>query len=317
MTEVRFQKTEKTRAKTSPKRKALIVAVQNTAGGPALCYPHRDARNVERLLTDVYHYTEVTVLLDDSNPATQPTRTNLIKHMQELTQDVQSGDHLFFYFSGHATQRRNFSGSEEDEMDELLYTKSGGRIRDNILRKYLVDDLPEGCYLTAVLDACHSGSLLDLAHYRCNRVLGPRRSNSWGVVPTYAETRKLKRRNALNGNTLDDLDMIDPRLASAFLKAILDKFEPNLYNDFSGPGRQILDESDTTYESPISELFCTGLCKTSKKSSQGGYVICLSSCKDSQSTWETNDGWSMTSALIELCEREARPTLAELMSNIT
>lgn len=57
------------------------------------------------------------------------------------------------------------------------------------------------------------------------------------------------------------------------ISAILDKFEPNLYSEFSGPGRRILDESDTTYESPISEIFCTGLCKISKKSPQGGYVV--------------------------------------------
>ncbi|KAK0200576.1 hypothetical protein DFS33DRAFT_1362701 [Desarmillaria ectypa] len=46
-------------------------------------------------------------------------------------------------------------------------------------------------------------------------------------------------------------------------------------------------------------------------------TICLSSCKDSQSTWETDNGWSMTNALIELCKREAHPTLKDLMLHIT
>ena len=32
----------------------------------------------------------------------------------------------------------------------------------------MVDPLPAGVCLTAVFDACHSGTLLDLDHYNCN-----------------------------------------------------------------------------------------------------------------------------------------------------
>ena len=32
----------------------------------------------------------------------------------------------------------------------------------------MVDPLPVGVCLTAVFDACHSGTLLDLDHYKCN-----------------------------------------------------------------------------------------------------------------------------------------------------
>ncbi|PCH35032.1 hypothetical protein WOLCODRAFT_139697 [Wolfiporia cocos MD-104 SS10] len=46
-------------------------------------------------------------------------------------------------------------------------------IVDNDLRKLLVDPLPVGAYLTAVLDSCHSGTLLDLKHYRCNTIYLP------------------------------------------------------------------------------------------------------------------------------------------------
>lgn len=32
----------------------------------------------------------------------------------------------------------------------------------------MVNTLPVGVCLTAVFDACHSGTLLDLDHYKCN-----------------------------------------------------------------------------------------------------------------------------------------------------
>ncbi|KAK0488402.1 caspase domain-containing protein [Armillaria luteobubalina] len=104
--------------------------------------------------------------------------------MKAFTHDAQPRDRFFFYYSGHSTQQQNESGTEEDGQDECLVTKSGSCIRDNDLRRYLVDPLPAGCQLTAVLDTCHSGSLLDLPHYRCNRVFGRRRSESWWKILT-------------------------------------------------------------------------------------------------------------------------------------
>ncbi|KAK0432791.1 peptidase C14, caspase domain-containing protein [Armillaria borealis] len=334
--------TPTTQPKTSPKRKALIVAVKGSSvpGLLELRCPHRDAKKIKDLLIGVYHYTEVTMLLDDGDPShdtTQPTYKNLMKHMKNLTQDIQSGDRLFFYFSGHAAQRKNLSGSEEDGMDEFLYTKSGNCIRDNTLRKYLVDNLPEGCHLTAVLDACHSGTLLDLAHHRCNRVLSPRRSNSWEIASTYTVTLpsggQAQRRNAV-----DDLDIFYPLLTKSFLgvktyslytntvvlnntsqasiSTVLERYGSNICSDVL-PKERILNETDRIYESPLSEMFCNGCCEISKKYSKKANVVCLSSCKDSQLTWEMDDGWSMTNVLIDLCKSNPHRTLQELMVKIT
>lgn len=46
-------------------------------------------------------------------------------------------------------------------------------ILDNKLRKMLVDPLPVGASLTAIFDSCHSGTMLDLDHYLCNKVYYP------------------------------------------------------------------------------------------------------------------------------------------------
>ena len=37
----------------------------------------------------------------------------------------------------------------------------------------MVDPLPVGVSLTAIFDSCHSGTLLDLDHYKCNNVAFP------------------------------------------------------------------------------------------------------------------------------------------------
>ena len=34
----------------------------------------------------------------------------------------------------------------------------------------MVEPLPVGVRLTAIFDSCHSGTLLDLDHYNCNKV---------------------------------------------------------------------------------------------------------------------------------------------------
>ncbi|KAF8206944.1 hypothetical protein K438DRAFT_1815410 [Mycena galopus ATCC 62051] len=79
---------------------------------------------------------------------------------------------------GHTTQVENRSNSEEDGMDECLVPVDGEehKIVDNELRRHLVEALPPGSSLVAVFDSCHSASLLDLAHFRCNRVYVPWRS---------------------------------------------------------------------------------------------------------------------------------------------
>ncbi|KAJ7864903.1 hypothetical protein B0H13DRAFT_1081945 [Mycena leptocephala] len=67
----------------------------------------------------------------------------------------------------------NRSNTEEDGMDECLIALDGEEIVDNELHCCLVSPLPSGVRLVTVLETTHSSSLLDLQHYRCNRVFVP------------------------------------------------------------------------------------------------------------------------------------------------
>jgi metacaspase-1 len=103
---------------------------------------------------------------------------------------AQPGDSLFLHYSGHGGQKRDLDGDEEDGMDETLcpcdYQKAGVILDDDMFR-ILVQPLPVGCRLTAIFDACHSGSALDLPHMYDSMghtiVESPRRDRKGRILP--------------------------------------------------------------------------------------------------------------------------------------
>lgn len=87
--------------------------------------------------------------------------------MQWLVAGVMPGDALFFHFSGHGAQQPDPHGVEEDGMNETIVPvdfQSAGMISDDEISKIMVQPLPEGVRLTAVMDCCHSGTGLDLPY---------------------------------------------------------------------------------------------------------------------------------------------------------
>lgn len=69
--------------------------------------------------------------------------------------------------AGHGSQKRDWSGDESDGMNETICPSdfnSAGQIIDDELNKRLVNPLGRGVRLHALLDACHSGTGMDLMH---------------------------------------------------------------------------------------------------------------------------------------------------------
>lgn len=135
------------------------------------CIP--DVHNFHELLTQTFgwHPQCIQTLTDDGKGTTRemPTKANIMKWMQWLVADARPGDVLFFSFSGHGAQDIDEHGIEEDGMNETICPsdfQKAGMISDNTLAATMVVPLPEGVRLTCVLDACHSGTGLDLAWQR-------------------------------------------------------------------------------------------------------------------------------------------------------
>jgi hypothetical protein len=84
-----------------------------------------------------------------------------------LVQGCQPGDSLVFHYSGHGSQQRNYTGDEVDGYDETLCPldfESQGMIVDDEINATIVRPLPPRAKLHAIIDACHSGTVLDLPY---------------------------------------------------------------------------------------------------------------------------------------------------------
>ncbi|KAH9855341.1 peptidase C14 [Lenzites betulinus] len=137
---------------------------------------HEDPKTLRQLLIDVYGYKDedITVLVDepDLEQDAWPTRKNILAAMRELVEGAQPGDCFVFSFSGHGSQVTNEDGTEEDGLDETLIPVDAildretnsfeNYIKDDDVRKIIVDSLPSGARCVMIFDCCHSGTASDL-----------------------------------------------------------------------------------------------------------------------------------------------------------
>jgi len=156
------------------RRSALLVGI-NYLSMPPKCQldkAHTDVDNVRALLQDLYSYPAdcIRILKDDGgHPEDQPTIENIRHEMRELVRDAAPGDRLFFYFAGHGRQVADEDGDEEDGFDEVIVSSDIKNLIDDEIHSLLVRPLPRGCRLTALIDCCKSGSILDLPYtLSCN-----------------------------------------------------------------------------------------------------------------------------------------------------
>ncbi|KAH0584716.1 hypothetical protein H2248_010242 [Termitomyces sp. 'cryptogamus'] len=175
-----------------PTRRALLVAINypNLPHLDRLEGPQRDVEKLRDILINRYQYQQelITILTDKEGISATyyPTRENVLKHLRHFYDGQTPGDQYLFYFAGHSFQYDTEDKREEDRKDEFLlpsidretfeklkedtekYKDYG--IVDDVLAEYLVKPLNDTSRLTAIFDTCHSNTLLDLPHHRCNRV---------------------------------------------------------------------------------------------------------------------------------------------------
>ncbi|WCJ36373.1 metacaspase 1 [Euphorbia peplus] len=127
-----------------------------------------DAKCMNYLLINKFKFPQSSILMlteEETDPYRQPTKHNMRMALHWLVQGCKPGDSLVFHFSGHGSQQRNYSGDEVDGFDETLYPLdyvTHGKIVDGEINATIVRPLPRAVKLHAVIDACHSGSVLDL-----------------------------------------------------------------------------------------------------------------------------------------------------------
>lgn len=104
---------------------------------------------------------------DEKDSKRIPTRQNMLRWMRWLVEDCRAGDSLVFHYSGHGCQEEDYKGEEVDGYNETLLPldfEEAGMIVDDEINETLVRPIPPGARLHAIIDACHSGTVLDLPY---------------------------------------------------------------------------------------------------------------------------------------------------------
>ncbi|KAJ7348107.1 ankyrin repeat-containing domain protein [Mycena albidolilacea] len=184
-----------------------------------------------------------------------------------------------------------------------------GRAPDDFqeLKAALVLPLPAGSQLVAILDTRHSGSLLDLNHYRCNRVFVPwirrgrRRSEEfpheasrWKVRAWRRNSEELHRKLTLSHSPTPS--------------------ESESESEF--PSTSLLPDVQRS-ESPVGMFSCNGWCRDSEEVAvpvERADVISLA-CHDPGPWWDGYVG--MTSSLVKILRRKPNQSLKELLLSVS
>ncbi|KAJ7290834.1 hypothetical protein O6H91_Y297600 [Diphasiastrum complanatum] len=149
-------------------KKAVICGISYRYSRHELKGCLNDAKCMKYLLTNRFKFPESSILMlteEERDPLKLPTLHNMRMALRWLVQGCQPGDSLVFHFSGHGSQQRSYGGDEVDGYDETICPldfETQGMLVDNEINITIVRPLPPGVRLHAIIDSCHSGTVLDL-----------------------------------------------------------------------------------------------------------------------------------------------------------
>jgi hypothetical protein len=147
------------------RKRALLIGINYVGQQGELRGCHNDVETMGQYVA-TQGFDDVKVLLDDGI-CESPTFDAIVSGFAWLTDGAAEGDSLFLHYSGHGGSVPDASGDERDGRDETLVPldfKTKGQITDDLVLSNLVLAVPKGAMLTAVIDACHSGTVLDLPY---------------------------------------------------------------------------------------------------------------------------------------------------------
>jgi hypothetical protein len=171
---------------------ALLIGINYTNTRYELSGCINDAQNLSNMLVHTMGYDpeSIVILSDDQSGNTVPTKQNIIEHLKSMIRRtrVEHIEEVWFSYSGHGVQREDVHSEESDRIDECLLPedyKDHGVIRDDVLHS-LFAEVSVNTTTRVLIDACHSGSMLDLP-YRYDDDFVPMIENRRSVIsnPVY------------------------------------------------------------------------------------------------------------------------------------
>ncbi|KAJ3692639.1 hypothetical protein LUZ60_011734 [Juncus effusus] len=152
------------------RKKAVVCGISYKGAKHELKGCVNDAKCMKYLLEHRFKFPAASIIMlteEESDQSKIPTKENIIMALHWLVHDCQPGDSLVFHYSGHGSQQEDKNGDEADGMDETILPldfEKNGVIVDDEINDIIVRPLPAGAKLHAVIDACHSGTVMDLPY---------------------------------------------------------------------------------------------------------------------------------------------------------
>ena len=143
-----------------PSKKALITTFNYTGTNSQLEGCINDGNIVRSLLIGKHGYIPSNIVVKTDKDVT--SSQNVDTYLTQLLRGAKQGDKFFFHYSGHGTKVKDLNGDEPDGYDEALYCPNK-IISDDVLNE-IVSKLPACCTLVIIIDACHSGTMIDLPY---------------------------------------------------------------------------------------------------------------------------------------------------------
>jgi hypothetical protein len=152
------------------KKAAVLIGINYAGTANALQGCEADVTAMQQMLQTRFGFSDFVVLKQSSgDPKMQPTRANILRTLTDLARRSKTDglEQVVIQYSGHGTQTHDHDGDEaanrEDTggNDDAIVDQNLELIVDDTLRGILNLFSP-WCRVLVVIDACHSGTGLDL-----------------------------------------------------------------------------------------------------------------------------------------------------------
>ena len=120
-----------------------------------------DVKNVQTLIKK-NGFNNIILLTDETEQ--KPNKSTILNEFKNLLMNSNSGDLLFFSYSGHGSYILDKNGDEKDEYDELIVPLDFNVITDDELKTIIQTYLKPNVTLFSLFDCCFSGTILDLKY---------------------------------------------------------------------------------------------------------------------------------------------------------
>jgi metacaspase-1 len=170
-------------------KKCLLIGINYTGTRFQLNGCINDSNNIRRFMTSNGYFEDSHMIMmnDTQSGSLYPTKVNIMKKLNDLLNlalyNKNKNMQYFIGYSGHGSNLVDKDGDEDDGYDECLCPidcDTEGFITDDYIRTEFIEKLPKNVTIISLIDACHSGTILDLKYnYAIDR------KNSYNAIGIY------------------------------------------------------------------------------------------------------------------------------------